>query len=67
MHTEPKDLQHSITVEQNLLYHYDNIGSTTLLTNITGTIIERFAYGTYGELLQKEKMQSGSYTTEDTV
>ncbi|HCJ08695.1 MAG TPA: hypothetical protein DHV96_10160 [Lachnospiraceae bacterium] len=48
------------------MYHYDNIGSTTLLTNLTGTIIERFAYGTYGELLQKAKnavrfLYNGSY------
>ncbi|HCJ08698.1 MAG TPA: hypothetical protein DHV96_10180, partial [Lachnospiraceae bacterium] len=58
--------QYNSGTEQNLLYHYDNIGSTTLLTNLTGTIIERFAYGTYGELLQKAKnavrfLYNGSY------
>ena len=57
-------VQYNSGTEQNLLYHYDNIGSTTLLTNLTGTIIERFAYGTYGELLQKAKnavLYNGSY------
>lgn len=58
--------QYNSGTEQNLLYHYDNIGSTTLLTNLTGTIIERFAYGTYGELLQKAEnavrfLYNGSY------
>ncbi len=36
-------------------YHYDNIGSTTLLTDIAGTVAERIAYGTYGELLTTVK------------
>ncbi|MCM1500963.1 MAG: hypothetical protein NC124_21095, partial [Clostridium sp.] len=33
-------------------YHYDNIGSTTLITAKDGHAVERFAYGTYGELLK---------------
>ena len=32
-------------------YHYDNIGSTTLITAKDGHAVERFSYGTYGELL----------------
>ena len=33
-------------------YHYDNIGSTTLITAKDGHAVERFSYGTYGELLK---------------
>ena len=33
-------------------YHYDNIGSTTLITAKDGHAVERFFYGTYGELLK---------------
>ena len=33
-------------------YHYDNIGSTTLITEKDGHAVERFSYGTYGELLK---------------
>ena len=33
-------------------YHYDNIGSTTLITDRSGQAVERFSYGTYGELLK---------------
>ena len=36
---------------QYFAYHYDNIGSTTLITSKDGRVAERFAYGTYGELL----------------
>lgn len=37
--------------KERLFYHFDNIGSTTFLTNLAGEIVERYAYGTYGELL----------------
>ena len=55
-----------MTVYLFKILHRRKIGSTTLLTNLTGTIIERFAYGTYGELLQKAKnavrfLYNGSY------
>ena len=33
-------------------YHYDNIGSTPLITARDGHVVERFSYGTYGELLK---------------
>ena len=36
-----------------LYYHFDNIDSTTLLTNQDGTVADRFVYGTYGELLSE--------------
>ena len=32
-------------------HHYNNIGSTILLTNSSGKIVEEYSYGTYGELL----------------
>ena len=35
---------------ETLYYHYNNLGSTTELTDETGRIVYRFAYGTYGEL-----------------
>ncbi len=49
-----------------LAYHYDNTGSTTLLTDIAGAVAERIAYGTYGELLTTVKnavrfLYNGSY------
>ena len=34
-------------------YHYDNIGSTMLITARDGHAVERFSYGTYGELLKE--------------
>ena len=34
-------------------YHYDNIGSTTLIAAKDGHAVERFSYGTYGELLKE--------------
>ena len=43
--------QYNDGTKEYLNYHYDNIGSTTMLTDITGKVMERFAYGTYGELL----------------
>ena len=43
--------QNNNTSGQYFSYHYDNIGSTTLITDKTGRKVEEFAYGTYGELL----------------
>ena len=64
--------QYNTGTEQYLGYHYDNIGSTTMVTDITGTIAEQFAYGTYGELLTTVKnkirfLYNGSYgvTTDE--
>ena len=34
-----------------LVHHYNNIGSTTKLTNELGEVVEEYSYGTYGELL----------------
>ena len=31
-------------------YHYDNLKSTTLLTDATGNVVETYDYGTYGEV-----------------
>ena len=36
-----------------LYYHYNNIGSTTEITDQTGAVIYDFQYGTYGELLSE--------------
>ena len=32
-------------------YHYNHLGSTTAITDEEGKIVERYIYGTYGELL----------------
>ena len=37
--------------EPILVHHYNNIGSTTKLTNELGEVVEEYSYGTYGELL----------------
>ena len=37
-----------------LTYHFNNIGSTTAITDEDGTIIHAYTYGTYGELLTGE-------------
>ena len=37
--------------EPILVHHYNNIGSTTKLTNELGEVVEKYSYGTYGELL----------------
>ena len=34
-----------------LLYHFNNIGSTSAVTDMDGTIVHAYSYGTYGELL----------------
>ena len=36
--------------KRTLYYHYNNIGSTTELTDLTGQVRYRIAYGAYGEL-----------------
>lgn len=43
--------QYNNVTKETLFYHFDNIGSTTMLTNQAGNVVERIAYGTYGELL----------------
>ena len=35
-----------------LTYHFDHLGSTAALTDISGKTVSRYAYGTYGELAQ---------------
>ncbi|MBQ8924136.1 MAG: glycohydrolase toxin TNT-related protein [Lachnospiraceae bacterium] len=37
-----------------LVYHYDHLGSTKILTDRDGEVKARFSYGTYGELLTTE-------------
>ncbi|MCM1499074.1 MAG: PKD domain-containing protein [Clostridium sp.] len=44
--------QHNSGTGKYFAYHYDNIGSTTLITAKDGHAVERFSYGTYGELLK---------------
>ena len=50
--------------EKTLIYHYDHLGSTKLVTDIDGKNICRFDYGTYGELLTTEYMSDGLKTTD---
>ena len=41
--------------EGNLfVYHYDHLGSTKLVTDKDGSIVSKYNYGTYGELLTTE-------------
>ena len=40
--------------EKTLIYHYDHLGSTKLVTDIDGETVCRFDYGTYGEPLTTE-------------
>ncbi|MBQ3545208.1 MAG: PKD domain-containing protein [Lachnospiraceae bacterium] len=49
-----------------IFYHYNNLGSTTKLTNESGEIVEKYTYGTYGELLsgdseKTEYLYNGMY------
>ncbi|MBQ8923604.1 MAG: RHS repeat protein, partial [Lachnospiraceae bacterium] len=46
--------------DKTLIYHYDHLGSTKLVTDIDGKTICRFDYGTYGELLTTEYMSGNS-------
>ena len=41
-----------------LVYHYDHLGSTRLITDENGDIVVGYRYGTYGELLPTENMDS---------
>jgi RHS repeat-associated protein len=36
------------------IYHYDVRGSTVALTDLSGTVTDRYYYGPYGELLEQE-------------
>ena len=45
------EYQKDNTTGKHLYYHYNNIGSTTKLTNQNGEIVEEYTYGAYGELL----------------
>ncbi|MBP3506658.1 MAG: hypothetical protein J6K43_09725 [Lachnospiraceae bacterium] len=36
------------------MYHFNHLGSTTLITNEQGKVIETFDYNPYGELLDGE-------------
>ena len=42
--------EQSDSTKQTLYYHFDNLGSTTEVTNASGTVVYRFAYDTYGKL-----------------
>lgn len=37
-----------------ITYHFDNLGSTTAITDHTGKVLSTYSYGTYGELLSGE-------------
>ena len=41
-----------------LVHHYNNIGSTTKLTNELGEVVEEYCYGAYGELLSGDAGKS---------
>ncbi len=38
------------TTGESLFYHYDPVGSTVALSDLTGTVTDRYAYLPYGEL-----------------
>ena len=44
--------------EPILVHHYNNIGSTTKLTNELGEVVEEYCYGAYGELLSGDAGKS---------
>ncbi len=39
-----------------LVYHYDHLGSTKVVTDKEGNIVQEYTYGTYGELLSDDEM-----------
>ena len=43
------------TDTETLFYHFNNIGNTEAVTNLSGTIVATFAYGPYGELKSPNK------------
>ncbi|MBO4997328.1 MAG: hypothetical protein J6D02_04950 [Lachnospira sp.] len=47
---ELKDDGVKATASTTYYYHYDNLKSTTLLTDATGEVVETYDYGTYGEV-----------------
>ncbi|MBR1693737.1 MAG: hypothetical protein IJ711_13355, partial [Lachnospiraceae bacterium] len=47
---ETKEAQTGESAFRTLYYHFNNIGSTTELTEESGKVVYRFAYGAYGEL-----------------
>lgn len=44
---------------QTLYFHYDNLGSTRVLTDQNGAITGTYTYGIYGELLSGDTSQTG--------
>ena len=40
---------------QTLYHHYNQVGSTTELTDANGRLLYTYSYGTYGELLNGNK------------
>ncbi len=55
-------------VDSNVyIYHYDHLGSTKLVTDIDGEPICRFDYGTYGELLTTEYLNSSRKQSSDNA
>ena len=53
--------------EGNLfVYHYDHLGSTKLVTNKDGSIVSKYNYGTYGELLTTEYGYEISQSDDDS-
>ena len=46
------------TSENLKIHHYDNLGSTTALTDETGKVISSYTYGTYGEILSGDTTQT---------
>ncbi len=46
--------EHQSGTDRTRYYHYNNIGSTTEITEQDGTVSYRFSYGVYGELLGVE-------------
>jgi len=36
-------------------YHFDELGSTRLLTDVNGTVTDRYAYDAYGSLLSRDR------------
>lgn len=57
---------------ETLFYHFNNIGSTEAVTDIDGKIVEKFAYGPYGELLSANEcgimyLYNGEYVVVEFV
>jgi len=57
---------------ETLFYHFNNIGSTEAVTDESGQIVEKFAYGPYGELLSANEcgimyLYNGEYVVVEFV